>query len=69
MTRMTHSVEGMSCTGCEESVEDALAEIDGISTATADHKTGTVEVETSDDVSDERIQTAVEDAGYQVINV
>lgn len=58
------TVEGMSCGGCEESVEDALRGLPGVTDAEADNETDTVTVE--GDASDDDIAAAVEDAGYTV---
>jgi copper chaperone len=57
------TVEGMSCGGCEESVETALRDLPGVSDAEADNETDTVTVE--GDASDADIAAAVEDAGYE----
>lgn len=40
----TYSVEGMMCSHCEAAVKKALESIDGIKSATASHKAGTVEI-------------------------
>ncbi|WP_134668846.1 heavy-metal-associated domain-containing protein [Halorussus marinus] len=57
------TVEGMSCGGCEETVEDALADLPGVRAAEADNETDTVVVE--GDASDSDLAAAVEDAGYE----
>ena len=57
------TVEGMSCGGCEEAVENALKDVPGVTDAEADNETDSVTVE--GDASDEDIVTAVEGAGYQ----
>lgn len=41
---VTYSVEGMMCGHCEAAVKKALESIDGIDSATASHKAGTVEI-------------------------
>lgn len=64
MKRMPRNitVDGMSCGGCERTVEEALVEVDGVESASADHGSGTVTVDGDADES-ELIQ-AIEDAGY-----
>lgn len=65
VTERTVSVEGMSCTGCEQTVEERLEAIDGVESATADHESGTVDLTYDDDaVSSDDIEHAVDDAGY-----
>ncbi|MDH5020483.1 heavy-metal-associated domain-containing protein [Halobacterium rubrum] len=55
-------VEGMSCGHCEETVEDALADVDGVTSATADNESGEVSYE--GDADRDAVAAAVEDAGY-----
>lgn len=59
----TYTVTGMSCEHCEQTVEDALAEVAGVESATADNEADTVVVEGSPDDGD--VAAAVEDAGYE----
>lgn len=40
----TYKIDGMTCTACSGAVDAALAKIDGVESATADHKTGKVEL-------------------------
>ena len=65
MEQTTLDVTGMACGGCEQNVEDALADLDGVSRVAADHEDGTVEVAV-DGVSDDDVQAAIEAAGYDV---
>lgn len=58
----TLSVEGMSCAHCEESVEEALENVDGVTEATADRETEQADVE--GDANTEDLEAAIEDAGY-----
>lgn len=66
MERHTLSVTGMSCTGCEQNVESALKQIDGVTRVTADHEGDTVEIVRGDDVSDNDLHATIEQAGYDV---
>ncbi|MCD2199748.1 heavy-metal-associated domain-containing protein [Halobacterium sp. KA-4] len=58
----TITVEGMSCGGCESTVEDALADVEGVESASADreHDAATVE----GDADTDALVAAIEDAGY-----
>lgn len=58
----TITVEGMSCSGCEQTVESALEELDGVTSATADSDANTVTVD--EDVDVDVVVGAIEDAGY-----
>jgi len=61
-------IEGMTCTGCEESVEYALKTEDGVISATSSYKTGIAEVKyDKSKVTPEQLSKAVEEkVGYKV---
>ena len=67
MERKTISVTGMSCNGCEQNVETALRNLDGVSRVDADHEADTVDVVLEDEVSDNDVNAAIEQAGYDVV--
>lgn len=58
----TITVEGMSCEHCEQTVEEALDDVSGVSDATADREAERAIVEGDADVA--TLVQAVEDAGY-----
>ncbi|AGB15121.1 copper chaperone [Halovivax ruber XH-70] len=58
----TITVEGMTCGHCEQTVESALEDVDGVTTATADREAESATVE--GDVDPTALVTAVDDAGY-----
>lgn len=66
MGRKTLSVTGMSCTGCEQNVEEALTKLGGVNRVEADHEGDAVEVVVEDAVADDDIRDAIEQAGYDV---
>jgi copper chaperone len=57
------TVTGMSCGGCEQSVEAALEGVEGVESATADRDSDTATVEGNADT--DALVAAVEDAGYE----
>lgn len=59
------SVEGMSCTGCEQTVTNAVKQVDGVRRVDADHTAGAVDV-TADDGTEGRVRKAIHDAGFDV---
>ncbi len=67
MGERTYAVEGMSCTGCESTVETALEPISGIQEVTADHETNQVTVALADEISDDEIRARIAEAGYEPI--
>ncbi|WP_336339644.1 heavy-metal-associated domain-containing protein [Haloarcula brevis] len=58
----TITVEGMSCDHCEQTVEEALREVSGVTGVTADRDTKQVTVDGDPDVP--ALVRAVENAGY-----
>ena len=66
MERKTISVAGMSCNGCEQNVKNALQNLNGVNRVEADHEADTVELVAEDDVADDDIEAAIENAGYDV---
>ena len=65
--RRTIAVAGMTCTGCEDNVENALKNVPGVRRAEANHDDESVEVVVDDDFDDQRIGDAVYDAGYEFV--
>ena len=61
-------IEGMHCGGCVKRVDAALNAIDGVS-ATVDLATGSAVVELTKEVSDEVLREAVEDLGFDVVEI
>lgn len=59
---VTLDVQGMKCDGCEQSVEDALADVDGVTEATADHTTDSVTVD--GDAGTDELVAAIESVGF-----
>ncbi|MFB6218480.1 MAG: heavy-metal-associated domain-containing protein, partial [Halobacteriaceae archaeon] len=51
------AVEGMSCTGCEKRVTNAVKRVEGVHRVEADHETDTVEI-----TAEAGTETAVRDA-------
>ncbi|MFB6178894.1 MAG: heavy-metal-associated domain-containing protein [Halorientalis sp.] len=58
----TITVEGMSCEGCEQTVEDALNDVAGVTDASADREGESATIE--GDADTDALVAAVEDAGY-----
>jgi copper chaperone len=64
--RRTITVEGMSCTGCEQNVTSALTNVEEVRRVEADHETGEVEVVVSGEMDEDTLAGAIHDAGYDV---
>jgi copper chaperone len=60
-------VKGMSCQHCVMSVTKALNQLDGIKNVEIDLAKGEVRFDNTKSVASDRIQKAITDAGYEVI--
>lgn len=64
-TTTTLAVDGMTCEGCENNVQFALAGLGGVDLVKADHETNTVTVTHDADAIDQTaLGEAVEAMGY-----
>ena len=63
---MDHTIEirGMSCAGCETTVEEALESVDGVVGVQVDRETDSASVQGEPNWSE--LEQAVTDAGYEV---
>ena len=61
-------VEGMLCAHCQMHVQKALAAVEGVSEAAVDLEAKKAVVKLSQEVSDETLMKAVEDAGYTAVS-
>ena len=68
MNERTIKIEGMMCTHCSGAVEKALNALDGVS-ATVDLESKTASVRAEPQVTDDALRAAVEEAGYQVVEI
>lgn len=64
-------VEGMTCGGCENMVEDAIKKLPGAHNIHADHKKGmaTFLIEETNPVDLQVVKSEIESKGYKVKNV
>lgn len=64
-------ISGMSCTGCENRVENILKNIENVESVNANYNTGTVEIETNNikDLDIDMIKETLEDLGYDILEV
>lgn len=67
--QITLTVQGMTCGGCASSVERALGELAGVSSVAVDWQAGQVVVSHDETVTQADIVEAIEDAGFEVLNL
>ena len=61
-------IDGMMCGHCENAVKTALEEVDGILSARANAKDGSVVITAEPKVTDDEIKAAIAKAGYVFLN-
>lgn len=62
-------IEGMSCGHCVMHVKNALMELDGVANVEVNLEDKLALVELSSAVEDSTLKEAVEDAGYDVVQI
>lgn len=64
-------ISGMSCTGCENRVENILKNIENVESVKANYNTGIVEIRTNNikNLDIDMIKGALEDLGYDILEV
>lgn len=64
-------ISGMSCTGCENRVENVLKTIENVESVNANYNTGIVEIGTNDikNLNIDVIKETLEDLGYDILEV
>lgn len=59
-------VQGMACGGCENRIQNALKNVEGIENVVANHKEGTVTI-TANEIDINSIKEKIEDLGFIVL--
>lgn len=62
---ITLEVDGMSCGHCQQAVEDALGELDGVTSVEVSLDDGRADVTVDEGTDPSTLTAAVEDAGYE----
>ena len=67
MEQVEVRVSGMSCTACEQRIQKALSQVDGVVRSAADHRNGHVRVVfNTARTSEESVRACIQQAGYEV---
>ena len=68
MEQLELHVNGMTCGACEQRIQRALAQIDGVMRSAADHRAARVKVVFDPArTSAESVQARIKQAGYEVV--
>ncbi len=63
------NIEGMSCENCVKHVTESLENIKELDSVKVSLLRNAAKVESKEDVEDEKLKKAIEDAGYKVTSV
>lgn len=63
------SIEGMSCGHCVNHVKEALSELNGVTSVDVSLEGKNAILDAKNDVKDEEIKFAIDDAGYEVVKI
>jgi copper chaperone len=66
MGTRTVAVKGMTCGHCVSSVSQELRRLPGVESVEIDLASGRVAITSSQDIDDDAVRTAVDEAGYEV---
>ena len=67
MSTATYTVTGMTCRHCVASVTEEVGEIAGVTGVDVDLESGAVTVTSENEIADDAVRAAVEEAGYEVV--
>lgn len=62
-------IEGMSCGHCAARIEKALAQLEGVGSVHVNLAGKFAEVETTKDLEDQSVLSAIDSAGYQFVKI
>ena len=63
------NIEGMVCGMCVKHVDKALRDIQGVKDVTVQLESKSAQVQLEQDVPNDVLKAAIEDAGYQLISI
>ncbi len=69
MIKTTVKIDGMACNMCEAHVCDTIREAFNVKKVRASHKNGTAEIVSEEALNEEKLEKAIGDTGYKVLNI
>lgn len=66
MATSTYTVTGMTCGHCVSAVQKEIGKIDGVTGVDVDLASGRVQVESATPLTSTDVESAVDEAGYQL---
>ncbi len=68
MKEIILKVTGMMCEGCENRIQNAVKNMEGVETVVANHQEGTVKLSLNENADISKIKEKIEDIGFTVEN-
>lgn len=68
MKEIILKVTGMMCEGCENRIQNAVKNMEGVETVVANHQEGTVKLSLNENADISKIKEKIEDIGFAVEN-
>ena len=65
----TLKIKGMMCEHCERHVKEALEKLPGVENALVSHESGTALLTLGQEIPEETLRKAVEEAGYEFVGI
>ncbi len=62
------NVEGMKCSGCENRIQNAICNIEGVTSVKANHEENYVEVETDNKEVLDKVKETINNIGFKVVD-
>lgn len=63
------TIEGMTCTGCEETIEAGVSKVEGVGSIEANHQDGKAQLKFEEGKENkEAVKEAIETAGYKLVD-
>ncbi|MFJ1757667.1 heavy-metal-associated domain-containing protein [Kitasatospora sp. NPDC088134] len=61
-----YAVAGMTCGHCEQAVGTAVGALEGVTAVRVDVRGGLVSVDSADELAEEAVRAAIDEAGYEL---
>lgn len=66
MEEIVLRVNGMRCNGCENRIQNAISQIEGIESVIADYINATVTINYTNKINIDEIKEKIEDLGFEI---
>lgn len=67
MKELNIKVNNMVCTGCENRIQNALKNMNGVKEVIPNHKTGIVTITLNEDIEESLLEKTLEDIDFKIV--